>query len=76
MYWSFTVLVYANVGSVKMKIPCALVVSLTVDRLSIVFFFFIVFPSGYLCRCKETTKITFSSFLAIQEKTYSWKKIK
>ena len=37
MYWSFTVLVYANIGSVKMKIPCALVVSLTVDRLSIVF---------------------------------------
>ena len=37
MYWSFTVLVYANIGSVKMKIPCALVVSLTVDRISIVF---------------------------------------
>ena len=37
MYSSFTVLVYANVGSVKMKIPCALVVSLTVDRLSIAF---------------------------------------
>ena len=37
MYWSFAVLVYANIGSVKMKIPCALVVSLTVDRISIVF---------------------------------------
>ena len=38
--------------------------------------FFIVFHSGYLCRAKETTKITFSSFLATLEKTYSWKKIK
>ena len=37
MFWSFTVLVYANIGSVKIKIPCALVVSLTVDRISIVF---------------------------------------
>ena len=37
MYWIFTVLVYANIGSVKMKILWALVVSLTVDRLSIVF---------------------------------------
>ena len=37
MYWSFTVVVYANTGSVKMNIPCALIVSLTVDRLSIVF---------------------------------------
>ena len=37
MYWSFTVLVYANIGSMKMKIPCALIASLTVDRLGIVF---------------------------------------
>ena len=33
----FADLVYANISSVKMKIPCALVVSLTVDRISIVF---------------------------------------
>ena len=37
MHWSFTVPVYANIGSVKMKILSALVVSLAVDRLSIVF---------------------------------------
>ena len=37
MYWSFAVLVYANIGSVKMKIPCALVVSLTVDRIRTIF---------------------------------------
>ena len=37
MFCSLAVLVYANIGSVNMKIPCALVVSLTVDRISIVF---------------------------------------
>ena len=36
MYWSFTVLVHADIGSVKMKILWALFVSLTIDRLSIV----------------------------------------
>ena len=37
MFYSLAVLVYANIGSVNMKIPCALVVSLTADRISIVF---------------------------------------
>ena len=57
MYWSFTVLVYANVGSVKMKIPCALVVSLTVDRLSIVFFFSLFFPLGIFVDVKKPRKL-------------------
>ena len=37
MYWSFTVVVYANTCSVQMNVPCAFVVSLTVDRLIIIF---------------------------------------
>ena len=64
MYWSFAVLVYANIGSVKMKIPCALVVSLTVDRISIVFSS-LFSTLGIFVDLKKTIKITFSSFLKL-----------
>ena len=64
MYWSFAVLVYANIGLVKMKIPCTLVVSLTVDRICIVFS--TLFSTlGILVDLKKPQKITFSSFLKL-----------
>ena len=75
MYWSFTILVYANTGSLKKKITCALVVSLTVVRLSIVFSS-LRSCLGIFVDLKKPKKTTFSSFLATLEETYSWKKVK
>ena len=40
MYWTFTVIIYANIDPGKMKIPCALAVSLNIDILK-----GIIFPS-------------------------------
>ena len=38
MYWTFTVIIYANIGPGKMKIPCTIAVSLDVDILKGIIF--------------------------------------
>ena len=73
MCWSFTVLVYANIGSVKINIPCTLVVSLTVDTLDGIVVCSLFSTVVIFADLKKPHHITFSNFLETLEKTYSWK---
>lgn len=68
MHWSFTVIVYANIGSMKMKMTCALAVSFTVDRLNDIIFSSLFSTLGIFEDLKKLQKITFSIFLANLEK--------
>ena len=68
MHWSFTVIVHANIGSMKMKMTCALAVSFTVDRLNDIIFSSLFSTLGIFEDLKKLQKITFSIFLANLEK--------
>ena len=68
MHWSFTVIVYANIGSMKMKMTCALAVSFTVDRLNDIIFSSMFSTLGIFEDLKKLQKMTFSIFLANLEK--------
>ena len=68
MCWSFTVLVYTSIGSVKMNIPCAVVVSHTADWLDGIVISSLFFTMGIFVDLEKPQHITFSNFLA---KTYS-----
>ena len=68
MHWSFIVIVYANIGSMKMKMTCALAVSFTVDRLNDIIFSSMFSTLGIFEDLKKLQKMTFSIFLANLEK--------
>ena len=59
MRWTFAVVIYANIGPVKMKIPCTLAVSLNVGILESIISFSLLSTLGFFIDLKKPRKIIF-----------------